>query len=200
MILIPLPRREQDCGVYGSDAFSEIIIRIRKLDEVRSSAAVIERIIKATHHQARDYSLVLPLQLLDRAKEAQRTFNIVLGVIASISLLVGGIGIMNVMLASVSERQREIGIRRAIGANRRQILIRFLAEALMLTLVGGLLGLVIGVVIVIVIGVYSGLDIAIVPWSLLLSLFMASLVCILSGSYPAMTASRLNPIEALRGN
>nr|VFK66938.1 MAG: putative ABC transport system permease protein [Candidatus Kentron sp. UNK]VFK71096.1 MAG: putative ABC transport system permease protein [Candidatus Kentron sp. UNK] len=199
LIFIPLSSREQDCDVYEDNAFSEIIIRIRKLDKVESSAAVIERILTTTHHQAQDYSLVLPLQLLDRAKEAQKTFDIVLGAIASISLLVGGIGIMNVMLASVSERQREIGIRRAIGANRRQILIQFLAEALVLTLVGGLLGLASGVAIVVVIGVYSGLAIAIVPWSLLLSLFMATLVGIFSGSYPAMTASRLNPIEALRG-
>nr|VFK21793.1 MAG: putative ABC transport system permease protein [Candidatus Kentron sp. LPFa] len=191
LIFIPLSSREQDCGVYEDNALSEIIIRIRKLDKVESSAAVIERILATTHHQAEDYTLVLPLQLLERAKEAQKTFDIVLGAIASISLLVGGIGIMNVMLASVSERQREIGIRRAIGANRRQILIQFLAEAIILTLVGGLLGLLIGV--------YSGLEIAIVPWSLLLSLFMATLVGIFSGSYPAMTASRLNPIEALRG-
>ena len=140
----------------------------------------------------------VPLELLRQAEATQRTFNIVLGSIAGISLLVGGIGIMNIMLASVTERTREIGIRRAIGAKRRQIIRQFLIETVVLSTVGGLIGIGIGFLVPSLITRFADMPTIVTANSLVLALGISMASGIVFGIYPAARASKLDPIIALR--
>jgi len=149
-------------------------------------------------HKKKDYSVSVPLALLRQAEATKRTFNIVLGAIAGISLLVGGIGIMNIMLASVTERTREIGIRRAIGAKQRQIVAQFLIETVVLSFSGGLIGIGLGLLIPWIITQVVKMPTVVSLYSLTLSLGISVSVGIIFGIYPAMRAARLDPIEALR--
>ena len=149
-------------------------------------------------HKRVDYKVGVPLALLREAEATKRTFNIVLGSIAGISLLVGGIGIMNIMLASVTERTREIGIRRAIGAKKRQIIGQFLIESVVLSVVGGLVGLLLGIAIPAAIQHFSGMPTDVTPFSIVLALGISGAVGIVFGIYPARRAAELDPIVALR--
>jgi putative ABC transport system permease protein len=144
--------------------------------------------------------IIIPRELLHQANRTQQTFNLVLGSIAAISLLVGGIGIMNIMLATVSERTREIGIRRAVGANRRHILYQFLLEAVVLTLIGAMLGIAAGYTFSVLISSMAGWRTIVTPWSMCLSIIMAGIVGISSGIYPAILAAKMDPIQALRNH
>ena len=140
----------------------------------------------------------VPLALLRQAEATKRTFNIVLGSIAGISLLVGGIGIMNIMLASVTERTREIGVRRAIGAKKKQIIFQFLIETVVLSTTGGLIGMGIGILIPWLITYFADMPTVVTFYSLSLSLGISMGVGILFGIYPAIRAANLDPIVALR--
>jgi putative ABC transport system permease protein len=175
----------------------QIIAEVATLDEVESTSAGIESLLKRFHKKD-DYRVSVPLALLRQAEATKRTFNIVLGSIAAISLLVGGIGIMNIMLASVTERTREIGIRRAIGAKRKQIVGQFLIETVVLSTTGGLIGIGIGLLVPWLITSFAGMPTVVKPWSLVLSLGISMTVGILFGIYPAFRAAELDPIEALR--
>jgi putative ABC transport system permease protein len=175
----------------------QLIVEVGSLEAVEATAAGIEALLRRFHPSG-DYEVSVPLALLRQAEATKRTFNIVLGSIAAISLLVGGIGIMNIMLASVTERTREIGIRRAIGAKRRQIVIQFLIETVVLSTTGGLLGIAIGMLIPWLITRFAGMPTVIRPESLALSLGISMTVGILFGIYPAYRAAELDPIEALR--
>jgi putative ABC transport system permease protein len=150
------------------------------------------------HRFVDDYSLVVPEKLLEQNQKTQGIFNIVMGAIASISLLVGGIGIMNIMLASVLERTTEIGLRRAIGATKRDIRLQFIAEALGLSLAGGIVGIGLGFGISRAVAAYSGWSTIITAASIGLSFGVSSLVGLVFGIYPAVQASNLDPIECLR--
>ena len=176
---------------------NQIIVEAGSIEQVQPAAAAIEAMLLRFHKKV-DYRIRVPLALLRQAEATKRTFNIVLGSIAGISLLVGGIGIMNIMLATVTERTREIGIRRAIGAKRRQIIGQFLIETTVLSTIGGLVGIGIGVFIPWLVTVFAGMPTVVTPWSILLSLGISVGVGMIFGLYPAMRAAQLDPIEALR--
>jgi len=176
----------------------EIIVEINDSKYVVSSAGFIERILFRRHNKENNFKLIVPEQLLRQSEETQKIFNIVMGAIAGISLLVGGIGIMNIMLASVLERTREIGIRRSLGATKLDIRNQFLIEAIILSLVGGVIGILIGYGLTFIVTLYSDWETAVSLWSVILSFGVSSLVGILFGYYPAKKAAELNPIEALR--
>jgi putative ABC transport system permease protein len=167
------------------------------LDNVEPTHQAIKAML-GRFHKKLDYEISVPLALLMHAREQRRMFNIVLGSIAGISLLVGGIGIMNIMLASVTERTREIGVRRAIGAKRRQIIGQFLVETMVLSIIGGLIGVGLGVTIPQIIERFAGMETVVTLWSVLLSLGISAAVGIIFGLYPAYRAAMLDPIVALR--
>jgi putative ABC transport system permease protein len=175
----------------------QIIVRVDESSNVEGTAAGIEQML-GRFHKKKDYLVSVPLALLKQAEATKRTFNIVLGSIAGISLLVGGIGIMNIMLASVTERTREIGIRRAIGAKRKQIIYQFLIETVVLSTMGGIIGLGVGVIIPLLITYFSGMITVITLKGILLPLLISMTIGILFGLYPAMNAAKVDPIVALR--
>ena len=175
----------------------QIIVEVDELENVVATAQGIEAML-ARFHPRRDYRMSVPLDLLRQAEATQRTYSIVLGSIAGISLLVGGIGIMNIMLASVTERTREIGIRRAIGARRRQIVTQFLIETVVLSTTGGIIGMGMGLLIPFLITVFAEMPTVVTPLSLALALGISMGVGIIFGLYPAVRAANLDPIVALR--
>ena len=175
----------------------QLIVQVKSMDDVEPTVEAIKTMLKRFHRKV-DYRLSVPLALLRQAEATKRTFNIVLGSIASISLLVGGIGIMNIMLASVTERTREIGVRRAIGAKRRQIIGQFLIETLVLSTVGGLIGIAVGLLMPRMITAIAGMPTVVTTWSVLLSMGISAAVGIIFGLYPAIHAANLDPIVALR--
>ena len=175
----------------------QLIVEVEFIEDVEATAAAIEAMLKRFHKKT-DYRLNVPLALLRQAEATKRTFNIVLGSIAAISLVVGGIGIMNIMLATVTERTREIGIRRAIGAKRRQIVGQFLVETVVLSTSGGLIGIAIGLLIPWIVTRFAGMPTVVGAYSLVLSLGISMGVGIIFGIYPASRAAKLDPIEALR--
>jgi putative ABC transport system permease protein len=175
----------------------QLIVQVASNETVEATAFGISAMLERFHKKV-DYKVDVPLGLLRQAEATKRTFNIVLGSIAGISLLVGGIGIMNIMLASVTERTREIGVRRAIGAKRKQIVIQFLIETVVLSTVGGVLGIVVGVSIPLAVTYFADMPTVVAPWSLILSVGISMTVGVLFGLYPAVRAANLDPIEALR--
>jgi putative ABC transport system permease protein len=175
----------------------QLIVQVRSNEEVEATAEGIRKML-ARFHKKLDYKVDVPLALLRQAEATKRNFNIVLGSIAGISLLVGGIGIMNIMLASVTERTREIGVRRAIGAKRRQIISQFLIETVVLSTLGGFIGIGIGVSIPWLVTRFSGMPTIVAGYSLVLSVGISMAVGIVFGLYPAVRAANLDPIEALR--
>ncbi|MHC4666375.1 MAG: ABC transporter permease [Planctomycetota bacterium] len=175
----------------------QIIVEVDRDENVESTAKGIEAMIERFHDK-KDYEVSVPLTLLKQAEATKRRFNIVLGSIAAISLLVGGIGIMNIMLATVTERTREIGIRRAIGAKRKQIVGQFLIETSVLSTIGGLIGIGFGVLVPVLITHFADMPTVITPESILLPLFISASVGIVFGLYPAMRAAKVDPIVALR--
>ncbi len=177
---------------------NEVIIEVPPAADLREQAAAISNLMATMHRYVDDYSLVIPEKLLEQNQKTQGIFNIVMGAIASISLLVGGIGIMNIMLASVLERTSEIGLRRAIGARKFDIRLQFIAEALGLSLAGGILGIALGWGISRAVAAFSGWSTIITAQSIGLSFGVSSFVGLIFGIYPAVQASNLDPIECLR--
>ena len=175
----------------------QIIVEVDSLENVPPTADAIEYMLNAFHEE-QDFKVQVPLALLRQAEATQRTFSIVLGSIASISLLVGGIGIMNIMLASVTERTREIGVRRALGAKRIQIIRQFLIETVVLSTTGGFIGLVVGILVPTLISEFAGMPTVVTANSLVMALGISVLTGIVFGLYPAARAAQMDPITALR--
>lgn len=160
--------------------------------------AVIKNLLNRRHFENDDYSVIIPYELLKQEEKERRIYNFLLGSIAAISLLVGGIGIMNIMLATIMERTREIGIRRAIGAMKKEILTQFLIEAITISVTGGLLGVFLGLSISFSISLVTGVNTIVTIYSVFIAFFVSVLVGIIFGFLPAKKAAELNPIEALR--
>jgi len=176
----------------------KITVKIKSTDQVLPMRDILDTLLARLHKDKKDYRIIVPLELLYQAKRTQRIFSIVLGSIATISLLVGGIGIMNIMLATVSERTREIGIRRALGATKRDIIVQFLSETLMLTFVGGVLGIVLGSFIPFLVTHFGHMPTIITELSLFLAFGISAAVGLVFGMYPAYRAANMDPIESLR--
>jgi putative ABC transport system permease protein len=176
----------------------EVVFSLTQADELKASAVLISQVLAHTHGQANDYSIIVPRELLEQNQRTQRIFNIVMSCIAGISLLVGGIGIMNIMLANILERTREIGVRRAIGARRRDIWTQFLVEALTISSFGGLVGILFGFAVSRGVAFYAEWSTVVTGASIALSFGVSAAVGLIFGLYPAVRASRLNPVEALR--
>ena len=192
---------------------TQITLSVESLEDVDETAAIVENLLDR-YHEKEDYAVVVPKELLRQAARTRAMFNVLLVVIAGISLLVGGIGIMNIMLATVTERTREIGIRRALGAKRSDIIQQFLTETLVLTGSGGLLGVVFGLLcgpifrtvrtVITTVDpellpqIVYNLEPRIAPWSVVLSVMISLGVGLVFGVYPARRAAFMNPIEALR--
>ena len=183
---------------YVRIELSEVTIELQDQSQVRPYAAVVRNLLAQSHGEKKDYEVQVPLELLNQAEREKRLWNLVLGSIAGISLLVGGIGIMNIMLATVTERTREIGIRRAIGAKRRHIIMQFLMETTVLSTSGGLLGVVLGVALPLLFTFALGITTSTSLVSIVVAFGISVATGIIFGVYPAYKAARMNPIEALR--
>jgi putative ABC transport system permease protein len=175
----------------------EVTVKVDQRDQVVNVSQAIQRLLERNHKKM-DYRMIVPLELLKQAARTKRIFSIVLGSIAAISLLVGGIGIMNIMLASVTERTREIGIRRALGAKRRDIVVQFLVETVLLSGVGGIIGVVVGVTIPYFVTVFTHMKTIVTFWSPMVAFTISAVVGVVFGIYPALRAAHMNPVEALR--
>jgi putative ABC transport system permease protein len=154
--------------------------------------------LERKHNRVIDFEVEVPELLLQQEQRTRTIFNVVLGAIASISLLVGGIGIMNIMLASVMERTREIGIRRAIGARQKDITFQFLGEAIALCLAGGIIGIIFGIALSLAIQKFTNIITIVSPFSVMISFGVAVTVGLIFGIVPARRAAQLDPIDALR--
>jgi putative ABC transport system permease protein len=179
-------------------ALQEIAVRVFRAEQLALTAQLIPRVLGPKHKGVEDYEIMVPEELLAQAQRTQRIFNVVMGSIAGISLLVGGIGIMNIMLANVSERTREIGVRRAIGATKRDILAQFLIETVLICLAGGFVGILLGFGMAAVITLYASWDTAFSPASVLVAFATAASVGLVFGLFPARRAAELDPVQALR--
>ncbi len=175
-----------------------LVINIKDSKFIDPATALIEKILKRRHNEVDDYEIVVPELLLKQEQRTKRLFNIVLAVIASISLLVGGIGIMNIMLASVLERIKEIGLRLSLGARKKDVVMQFMSEAVAISFSGGIIGILLGVGISYFIEQFADIQTIISPVSVFLSFIVSISVGLIFGIFPAKRASEQNPIESLR--
>ena len=177
-----------------------IVVRIEDSKKLQASADVIARMLSRRHQEVIDFEVEVPELLLQQEQKTQDIFNWVLAAIGAISLLVGGIGIMNIMLASVLERIKEIGVRRAMGAFRKDIVQQFLFESIIISVIGGLLGIILGVVVAKIIASSAEIPTVISPWSVILSAGVAMSIGLFFGIFPAQKAANQDPIKALRSD
>jgi len=189
--------RLEDSYSRFKDEIDGIYLQLASTDDVVRTAEVVRGILKASHRDTDDFSLIVPAELLAEQRRTQRIFGFVMVALASISLLVGGIGIMNIMLATVLERTREIGIRRAIGARRRDIVRQFLVETVMIAFVGGAIGLLLGVGLSRLIAVLAGWSTIVTVTSIAISFLVSVGIGLTFGVYPAIRAAKLDPVQAL---
>jgi putative ABC transport system permease protein len=190
--------RLEDTNSDLKDEIDGIYLQMLSSVDILTTAEVVRGILNRTHGGAKDFSVVAPAELLAEQKRTQRIFEVVMVAIASISLLVGGIGIMNIMLAGILERTREIGVRRAVGARRVDIVRQFLIEATLISIVGGLMGIVFGFGMSRVIALLAGWSTIVTLSSILLAFLVSVSVGLIFGTYPAVKAARLDPAEAIR--
>lgn len=175
-----------------------LVVQVAASEEVKATTDVLLRMLSRRHNEVVDFQISIPEQLLKQQQRTKDIFNLVLGAIAGISLLVGGIGIMNIMLASVLERTREIGTRRALGAQKSDIIMQFMFEAVLISLGGGVIGVVLGVLMAVLIGSFTDIQTIVSPFSVFLSFGVTATVGLIFGITPARRAAEQNPIESLR--
>jgi putative ABC transport system permease protein len=184
--------RERGSGIH------EIVIQVMRSEQVLETSRIVDRILRKAHHGVEDYEIVVASQLLAQAQATQRVFNVVMGSIAAISLLVGGIGIMNIMLTSVTERTKEIGVRRALGATQAAIMQQFLVETVLISAAGGLTGILVGAAMAQGISAFAGWDTVISVQTAVMAFLVSGLVGVAFGLYPARRAATMSPVSALR--
>ncbi|MBK5294749.1 MAG: ABC transporter permease [Acidobacteriia bacterium] len=201
LVIAPLNtvmRRFEDNNSYLKDEIDGIYIKVDTGTDSVETAGVVSAILNATHKDAGDFTVVVPAGLLEQKRRTLNIFNIVMICIAGISLLVGGIGIMNIMLATVLERTREIGIRRAIGARQADIVRQFLTEAILISMLGGSIGIAFGFSLSWIIATLAGWSTEVTTSSIAIAFFVSVGIGMLFGIYPAVQAAKLDPIEAMR--
>jgi putative ABC transport system permease protein len=189
--------RLEDGQSQQKDEIDGIYLQMQPGADIPSAAALLRGLLNVSHRAAGDFTIVSPAELLAEQRRTQRVFEMVMVAIASISLLVGGIGIMNIMLASVMERTREIGVRRAIGAKRRDVIQQFLIETTIISLAGGVLGVIVGVALSRAIGYLAGWSTIVTTTSIVLAFFVSVTIGLVFGLYPAIRAASLDPVKAL---
>jgi putative ABC transport system permease protein len=200
VIYVPLTSallRVEDSYSRLKDEIDGIYLQLGGASDSVATADVVRGILNISHHNADDFSLVVPAELLAEQRRTQRIFDMVMVALASISLLVGGIGIMNIMLASVLERTREVGVRRAVGARQLDIVRQFLLETITISFVGGAIGLLFGVSMSRLIAFFAGWSTIVTASSVVLAFAVSVSVGLVFGVYPALKAARLDPVEAL---
>jgi putative ABC transport system permease protein len=190
--------RLEDSYSNRRDEIDGIYLNLRNGADMGSVSQIVRAILDSSHHGAGDYSVIVPAELLAEQKRTERLFNAVMVAIASISLLVGGIGIMNIMLASILERTREIGVRRAVGARQSDIIRQFVVEAMLISFVGGSFGIVFGMIMSRLIAWLAGWSTIVTLSSIILAFVVSISVGLVFGIYPAVKAARLDPVEAIR--
>jgi putative ABC transport system permease protein len=196
---VPLPTLSgRTLGVAPDQPADEVWVQLEDGERVDELAKVFEHTLLRLHGGRHDFDVVVPRELLAQRYRTQRTFSVVVGSVATLALLVGGIGIMNIMLTSVIERTQEIGIRRTVGATRRDVTTQFLVETLLMTLGGGTLGIVIGAVVSWGITAYAGWSTHVSLVAIALGFLVSFLVGVVFGVYPAVKAARLEPVDAVR--
>ncbi|MCB0655311.1 MAG: ABC transporter permease [Saprospiraceae bacterium] len=195
----------RDVGEQGQsqevDSYNQLdrlVVRVHDTKQLQATADVISRMLKRRHQGLVDFEMEIPELLLQQQQKTQETFNLVLAVIAGISLLVGGIGIMNIMLASVLERIKEIGVRRSLGAQRIDIVLQFLLEAILISLIGGLIGIFLGLFSASLIARSAEIPTVVSGWSVAVSFGVAFIIGLVFGLIPAQRAAMQDPIKALR--
>jgi len=200
MIIIPVTTAQN--RLYGVDTVDRIMAQVRDKDSIDQATEEVENILKQRHNilpgKPKDFEVGSQTQMLSAVSSMTDTFSITLSSIAAISLLVGGIGIMNIMFVSVTERTREIGIRKATGAKNRDILIQFLTESIVLSLTGGILGILFAVLISVILQRFMAFNTTFTALSIILALSFSTIIGLTFGVFPAMRAARLNPIDSLR--
>jgi putative ABC transport system permease protein len=200
LIYVPLYAaifRLEDGQSQYKDEIDGIYVQLESSNEIPAAAALLRGLLNVSHGEAADFSIVSPAELLAEQRRTQRIFEMVMVAIASISLLVGGIGIMNIMLASVMERTREIGVRRAIGAKKRDVIRQFLIETTIISLAGGVVGVIVGVGLSSLIGELAGWSTIVTTTSIVLAFFVSVTIGLVFGLYPAVRAANLDPVKAL---
>jgi putative ABC transport system permease protein len=190
--------RLEDSYSEVRDEIDGIYLNLRQNVDMTSAARVVSAILDSSHHGANDFSVIVPAELLAEQQRTEHLFNAVMVAIASISLFVGGIGIMNIMLASILERTREIGLRRAVGAQQSDIVRQFVVEATTISLTGGTLGIIFGFILSRLIAWLAGWSTIVTASSIVLAFLVSISVGLVFGIYPAMKAARLDPVEAIR--
>jgi putative ABC transport system permease protein len=174
------------------------VVKVRESEQVGPTVQILKKMMVRRHAEVEDVEIRVPEMLLKQQQRTKDIFNIVLGAIASISLLIGGIGIMNIMLASVMERIKEIGIRQAIGATKRDVILQFLTEATLLSVSGGIAGILLGLALSRIIMELTGILTIVSMWSIVISFGVSASVGIIFGYMPSQRAARQDPVESLR--
>ncbi len=190
------PKKRKPRGNYHQ--IDKLTVQVNNSNELKATAEVISKMLQRKHNGMLDFEITIPINLLKQQQKTKQIFNIVLSIIAGISLLIGGIGIMNIMLASILERTKEIGIIKAIGATKQDIILQFLSESILISLSGGIIGCILGIVASYVLEVATDIETIVSFGSIVLSFLVATFIGLIFGVLPAKSAANKNPIEAIR--